>query len=129
MTTIVAGPSVPYADARGRYAPRKRLLDRFEVRSSVVTGMPNSKEFVRLITRELRIRFYQPKTVSNYRTALENLMSWFGQRPHLLTRDDVREYLLFLVDAGASSSWGGLNLSAIRTAFDKMCCREVTWGS
>ncbi len=128
MTTMVAAPSVPYAEARGRYAPRKRIVDRLAVRASVVTGKPNSREFIRQITRELRIRFYQPKTVSNYRTALENLLRWFGQEPHQLTRDDVREYLLFLVDAGVSSSWVGVNLSAIRTAFDKMCCRDVTLG-
>lgn|GEM_PF-4748948 len=53
---------------------------------------------------------------------------WFDRPPHRLTREDVREYLLFLVDAGASSAWVGVNLSAIRTAFDKMCNREVTFG-
>lgn len=128
MMTILASPSVPYAEARGRYAPRKKLVDKLEVRSSVVTGKPNSQEFVRLITRELRIRFYQPKTIASYRTALQNLLSWFSRQPHQLTRDDVREYLLFLVDADVSASWVAVNLSAIRTAFDKMCGREVTLG-
>ena len=35
---------------------------------------------------------------------------------------------MYLVDAGAGSAWVGINLSAIRTAFDKMCHREVTLG-
>ncbi len=56
------------------------------------------------------------------------MLRWFGGEPHQLTREDVREFLLYLVDAGAGSAWVGINLSAIRTAFDKMCHREVTLG-
>ena len=40
----------------------------------------------------------------------------------------VRCYLEVLVDGGASSSWVGVHLSAIRTAFDKMCGRSVNLG-
>lgn len=128
-------PSIPtypngrvYEQARGRYAPRSRVEDRLELSSSVVTGCPTGDEFVLKIEREMRIRFYQPKTVKNYRNALKSLLRWFGGRPNQVTREDVREYLLYLVDAGASSSWVGINLSAIRTAFDKMCLRQVTLG-
>ena len=48
--------------------------------------------------------------------------------PHRLTREDVREYLLYLVDAGLSSSTVSNHLAAIRTAFDKFCLRQVTFG-
>lgn len=51
--------------------------------------------------------------------------------PHpvnLITRENVRCYLELLVDGGAGSSWVGVHLSAIRTAFDKMCGRTVTLG-
>lgn len=76
----------------------------------------------------MRIRFYQPKTVKPYRSHLSSLHRWFGAPPHRLTREDVREYLLYLVDAGASSSTVSNHLAAIRTAFDKMCLRQVTLG-
>lgn len=35
---------------------------------------------------------------------------------------------MYLVDSGASAAWVGINLSAIRTAFDNMCFRQVTLG-
>lgn len=117
-----------YALARGRYAPRQRVEDRAQLTPAVVENRPNANEFVAKIVRELRIRYYQPKTIKSYRNALKSLLRWFGGPPHRLTREDVREYLLYLVDAGASSAWIGINLSAIRTAFDKMCHRQVTLG-
>ena len=40
----------------------------------------------------------------------------------------VREYLLYLVDVGASSSGVSINLPAIRAVFDKKCGRSVTLG-
>jgi len=118
----------PYALAHGRYAPPTRLEDRFEVGHSVVSGRPNAEEFLDKIVRELRIRYYQPKTIKNYRTSLRSFLRWFDGPPHQVTREDVRDFLLYLVDAGVSSSWVSVNLSAIRTAFDKMCGRQVTLG-
>ncbi len=118
----------PYAPARGRYSPREAIVDSLHPSSSVIVGRPNSDQFVKLIVRELKIRFYQPKTIKSYRNALVSLLRWFGAEPHRLTREDVREYLLYLVDAGLSSATVSNHLSAIRTAFDKMCLRQVTLG-
>ena len=121
----------PYTPARGRYAPRERVGDRLAATHAVVDlsrQRPSATDFLRAIVRELRIRFYQPKTVKAYRNALAALLRWFGGPPHGISRESVREYLETLVDGGGSSSWVGINLSAIRTAFDKMCGREVTLG-
>ncbi len=118
----------PYAPARGRYAPRTAVVDTLECSSSVVQGRPDADEFVQLIVREMKIRFYQPKTVKAYRNELVSLLRWFGAPPHRLTREDVREYLLYLVDVGLSSSTVSNHLAAIRNAFDKMCLRQVTFG-
>lgn len=118
----------PYALARGRYAPRFGLQDRLEPSAPVVQGCPTAGEFLKQIEREMRIRFYQPKTIRSYRSALRSFLRWFGSDPHQVTREDVREYLLYLVDAGAGSSYVSINLSAIRTAFDKMCFRQITLG-
>jgi len=133
MIAMVA-PVATYPDgrvcspARGRHAPRHRVEDHIQVSASVVQGRPDADEFVRLIVREMKIRFYQPKTVKAYRQGLVSLLRWFGAPPHWLTQEDVREYLLYLVDAGLSSSSVSNHLSAIRTAFDKMCLRQVTFG-
>jgi len=118
----------PYAPARGRYAPRRGVEDQLGASAPVVEGRPPAGEFLRKIVRELKIRFYQPKTVKNYRNALRSFLRWYGGPPHRVTREDVREYLLYLVDAGVGSSWVSTQLSAIRTAFDKMCHRQVTLG-
>ena len=118
----------PYRAARGRYAPRSRVEDQLQSSAPVVEGRPTAGEFLRKIVRELRIRFYQPQTIKNYRNALRSFLRWYGGPPHRVTREDVREFLLYLVDAGAGSSWVSTHLSAIRTAFDKMCHRQVTSG-
>ena len=118
----------PYTVPRGRYAPRERVEDLYQLTASVVTGCPTREEFLRLIIRELKIRFYQPKTVKAYRTALRSFLRWFGNFPHRATREDVREYLLYMVDAGAASGTVANHLAAIRTAFDKFCLRNVTFG-
>jgi Holliday junction resolvase RusA-like endonuclease len=48
---------------------------------------PTATAFLRASVREMKIRFYQPKTVKNYRTALTGILRWFNAPPHLLTRD------------------------------------------
>ena len=117
-----------YRPAVGRYAPRATVEDNFEANASVVQGYPNTREFIEKIVRELKIRFYRPKTVKAYRSALRSLFRWFGNKPHRVKREDVREYLLYLVDAGAASGTVANHLAAIRTSFDKFCLRQVTFG-
>ncbi len=121
----------PYSRAQGRYAPRCAVEDRLEMRMAVVNlsaEQPSPGRFLQAIIRELKIRFYQRKTIKNYRTALGGFLRWFGSPPHQITREHVRQYLELLVDGGASASWVGVHLPAIRTAFDKMCGRQVTLG-
>ena len=127
-TLSVYGNGKPYSLARGRYAPKNRVVDQLPSDLSVVQGCPTADDFVRQISREMKIRFYGAKTIKAYRNALGSFLRWFGRRPHVVTREDVRCYLELLCDGGASSSWVSINLSAIRTAFDKMCCRQVTLG-
>jgi len=118
----------PYAPARGRYAPRQAVEDYAQTVHPVVRGFPSSGQFLRAVIREMKIRFYRPKTIKTYRHALASFLRWFGGPPHKVTQEDVRNYLELLVDGGASSSWVSVQLSVIRTAFDKMCGRQVTLG-
>ena len=118
----------PQRPPAGRYAPRQAVMDLCAQNPSVVSGRPTSAEFVEKIVRELRIRFYQPTTIKTYRNAVVSLLRWHGGQPHRITREHIREYLLFMVVGGASSSHVANSLSAIRTCFDKLCHRSITLG-
>jgi len=118
----------PYTPPRGRYAPRDAVGDHLSTVHPVVQGRPSAGEFLRVIEREMKIRFYQPRTIKSYRNTLAAFLRWFGAEPNRATREDVRDFLEMLADGGASSSTVGIHLSAIRTAFDKMCGRQITLG-
>jgi len=114
--------------AQGRYAPRQHVEDHHAVSTSPVSGFPTSAEFLRKITRELKIRFYQQTTTKAYRCAVTSFLRFTGRPPHKATRDDVCEYLEYLVDAGMEAATVSNHLSAIRTIFDKFCDRQITAG-
>lgn len=120
-----------YRTVRGRHAPRAAIVDLAAPTHAVVELQRErigADEFVRRIDRELKIRFYQPKTRKTYRTVLTTFFRFFGLPPHDVTREHIRQWLEVLVDGGAQSSWVSVNLSCLRTAFDKMCLRDVTLG-
>ena len=122
----------PYSPARGRYAPRQPVEDYLEPAAAVV-DLPRERvtaeEFVQRIVQEMKIRFYRQKSVKTYRSVLQVFLRWLGPRPlHTITRGHVRAFLELLVDAGHGASWVSGNLSAIRTAFDKMCGCQITLG-
>lgn len=118
----------PYRLPYGRSAPQEAIVDRFSTVHPIIHGRPDAQRFVRVVVRELKIRFYAQRTIKSYRNALIAFLRWFGAPPNRVTREDVRNYLEVLVDGGGSSSWVGINLSAIRTAFDKLCGRQITLG-
>ena len=118
----------PYFLARGRNASSRPILDRGRSVHSIVKGFPDATRFLKVVNRELKIRNYSRKTVKNYISHLRSFLSWFGNRPHRVTIEDVRGYLEMLVDSGANSASLAGSLCAIRTAFDKFCGRDVTLG-
>lgn len=122
---------LPYLPARGRYAPRQLLEDRLEGLRPVIDlckQRPTAGQFLLAVVRQMQARYYQPNTVQSYRSALARFLRWFGGLPHRVTREHVRSYLEILVRGGASHSWVGQNLLAIRTAFDKFGGCSVTLG-
>ena len=129
MQTYVSGR--PYRAPVGRYAPHVPLVDLVESNRAVIdldVGAVNADDFCRAIDRELKIRFYQPKTRKAYGVVIGTFLRWFAGPPAEVTQEDVRDWLEFLVDGGATSSWVSVHLSALRTMFDKMCGRTVTLG-
>lgn len=129
--SIYATSGKAYRGAVGRYAPYVAVVDHCAAGCAVVDlggGDVDGDFFVGQIDRELKIRFYQPKTRKSYRTVLQGFLRWLGRSPSTATREDVRDWLELLVDGGASSSWVSVHLSALRTAFDKLCGRSITLG-
>ena len=118
----------PYQIARGRDAPRSPLEGAVRKGHSILQGRPSTDKFLAVVKRELKIRKYASNSIKSYLSALRGFLGWFGAAPNRVTIEDVRNYLEVLVDGGASSSQLSGNLSAIRTAFDKFCCRDVTLG-
>ena len=82
-----------YRPAVGRVADRDAVEDHSSNNRSVIKGTPAPDEFLTIIRRELRIRFYQQNTIKSYMQALTGFLSWFGRLPHQVTSEDVREYL------------------------------------
>jgi integrase/recombinase XerD len=121
----------PYRAPVGRYAPHTPVVDLAERTHAVVdldAAPVGSDAFCDIIERELKIRFYQPRTRKSYNVVLTSFLRWFARPPTDVTREDVRDWLELLVDGGATSSWVSVHLSALRTMFDKMCGRAVTLG-
>jgi site-specific recombinase XerD len=104
-----------------RSAPTATLVD-------LDGDRPSAEQFIGRVLRELRIRYYQPRTMKGYGIALRTFLTWLDDEPASVTLEDVREFLEHLVDRGLGSSTVSLHLAAIRVAFDKLCRREVTIG-
>ncbi len=116
---------------RGRYAPRASVIDVTAEHHAVIDldrTPVDAATFVQRIDRELKIRFYQPKSRRSYGHVLTAYLRWLGLAPAEATRDSVRDWLELLVDGGASSSTVSVHLSCLRTVFDKMCFRQITLG-
>ena len=129
MDTYTSGR--PYRAPVGRYAPHAPIVDLQERSHAVVdlaAGDVAAADFCARIDRELKIRFYQPRSRKSYGVVLGTFLRWFEGSPSQVTRDDVRDWLELMVDGGAMSSWVSVHLSALRTIFDKMCGRDVTFG-
>lgn len=116
---------------RGRYAPRAPIID-VAAQTHAVIDLDHepidAAAFVERIDRELKIRFYQPKSRKSYCHVLTSYLRFLGQPPAAATRESIRDWLELLVDGGASSSTVSVHLSCLRTVLDKMCFREVTLG-
>ncbi|GEM_PF-2454637 len=120
-----------YAGALGRHYIKDGIQDRLARKLAVVDldqDQPSAAAFLLAMVREMRLRFYQQNTIRNYRIAVAALLRWSKRPPHQLTREHVRQYLEFLIDAGQGNSTIAVHIAAIRTMFDKFCYRDLTLG-
>lgn len=86
----------------------------------IAEARPSWPVLWKTIEREMRIRFYRPRSIRSYRMALRQLAKWFRRPPDELTSEHIRSYLDWLVSKGTGASWLSVNITAIRTCFDKM---------
>jgi len=120
LKAAAATPDAPFTDSRDW----KRKVAVVDPRSLSVTN----ETFVKKIQRELKIRNYKPNTCKVYSSAIGTFLDWAGIHFSRLTREHVREYLEFMVDAGLTGTTLGTHLTAIRTCFDKFCFTDITLG-
>ena len=119
-----------YSPPRGRIAPRNDV-ELITTTAHPVIDLnldPLPTVFLKTIVRELKIRFYKQKTITQYKNAICRFLNWYHGPLGQVTPDDVRNYLELLVDAGVGSSHVSVTLSALRTVFDKLCGLDCTRG-
>ena len=121
----------PFRPPYGRNSPKDPIriaLDIGGISIPITESKPMWSDFWRSVERELKIRFYRPKSIKSYKTALRGLAVWAKVPPHMMTKELVRNYLLNLVSKGSGSAWLSVVISAIRTAFDKLGGMNVSAG-
>lgn len=124
------GNGQPWKYAQGRHVDRREIEDHLATEHTVVdlTRDPPASFFLKSVVREMRIRFYQQKSIASYQSALKGFLRWYAGSLAHVTKEDIRNYLDLLVTGGASASQVSVTLSAIRTAFDKFCQSRCTVG-
>ena len=117
--------------AVGRYAARRGVVD-LCARTAAVVDLDRERvdaaTFAQRIDREMKIRFYKQKSRKAYHGVLVAFLRWLAAPVAEATREDVRAWLELLVDGGAQAPTVAVHLAALRTAFDKMCGRDITLG-
>lgn len=113
---------------RGRKSQAPPVVDMLEGRVPICDGLLYTEQFLNEVVKELKIRGYSPRSIKTYHSQLIAFFRWSAVLPNRVSRELVRNYLVFLAESGASRAKLSGALSAIRTAFDDFFCRAVTIG-
>jgi hypothetical protein len=81
-------------------------------------------QMLRLVEREMRIRFYKLRSVKAYASALRQFPTWLGAAPAEANCELLRKYLEILVDGGASAS-GGPRISLRSEQHSTRCAARI----
>jgi integrase/recombinase XerC len=77
------------------------------------------EEIVNTVKRSLRENNYRQSTLVLYRQVLRTLAKHSHTAPHNITERHITDYLYSLADRRVSASWLAMNISVLRTCFDK----------
>ena len=87
--------------------------------------MNQNKSFESLLTKEMQIRNYSPRTIDTYCKLLLNLEKEFGKSLDEITTDDFKSKLHFMItEKGASTSTVNQLISAFKIFYVDVCNRE-----
>ena len=79
----------------------------------------------REITEHLKLKGYSPKTIKAYRNSVIRFLSLAGKSPEEITNEDIKNYMLHLLDERESShSYVNQALSAVKIYFKEVCHRN-----
>ena len=81
---------------------------------------PDWPGFWREATASLRQCGFQTSTLIFYRHILRHFARFTDKPPHAITPRDIKEYLRSLTRQPVSWHWTGMNISVLRTLFDKL---------
>lgn len=101
-----------------------------ESRSSDAGVPARSGKLFDVLQQELRLRNYSHKTIKSYRSCIRTFVNYFAPRhPKELTNEDIRKYLLHLIDVEKSTA-GSVNqvLNAIRFLYVELYKRPLVLG-
>lgn len=77
------------------------------------------------ITEHLKLKGYSPKTIKAYRNNVTRFLEHTHKEPEEITNDDIRNYILFLLEGlGGSHSYANQVLSALKLFFREILNRN-----
>jgi integrase len=128
-------PTASYANGRPYTPLRARLASSdFGLQSSAylpessvaLTASLDWAAFWQHISSELLARHYAEGTRAQYRTILRNFYRHARGLPAATNEALIHGYLVKLTEAHYSWNWVGMNISVLRTVFDKLAGRDLT---
>ena len=100
---------------------KPKMMAEFSLTASVV----KTKGLFEAVGEELRLRNYSPKTSKVYLGQLRTFVRFFKPRhPRELSNEDIRQYLLYLMDNGFSRASVDQAINALRFLYVEMYHRD-----
>jgi site-specific recombinase XerD len=115
---------------RPLYSSQSQLPKPFGRRHEQVIALTSLRldwsRFWEICSAQLRHHGYGPSTTELYRCVLRSLYKHVSLRPAAIDAASIQSYIHSLVDKHYSSSWIGMNISILRTVFDKLSGQNIT---
>ena len=126
----------PYSPMQPRYSPPESVVcglqsavsphNHFDSRLSTFDFSVDWTAFWQQISAQLHARRYAEGTRAQYRTILRSFYRHARRRPAETTTALIQEYIVKLTEKHYSWSWIGMNISVLRSVFDKLAGQTLT---
>jgi len=118
----------PYTPLHARHSLPESAIN-FSFRLSTFDFSLSSLDwtaFWQLISAQLQASHYAEGTRAQYRSILRSFYRHARRRPAETTSAIIHEYIVKLTEKHYSWSWVGMNISVLRTVFDKLAGQALT---